>query len=213
MADTEKKCDICGKTFENSIKLNHHKLESHKGKDDKVKQKTPQSSRYKVTGIAAAIAIIIIIAVYVSENQTPSVNAVDGVQCDPSEGTVFHIHAHLDLIVDSKFVTIPAGIGIKPNECLYWVHTHSTDGIIHIESPEQRTFTLEQFIKVWDNTPSISPKFAELTHDNVNLKIFVNGKQVTDSFDKIQLSAHDEIVIISGSVPPSFPSSYEFGGL
>ena len=173
MADTEKKCNICGKAFDNSNKLNQHKQEFHQGKTSNSKTKTSRSSRYKATGIAAAIAVVIVIAVYLSENQTPSVNTVDGVSCDPVEATVFHIHAHLDLIVDYKFVTIPAGIGIKPSECLYWLHTHTTDGIIHIESPEQRTFTLDQFIKVWDNTPGIS-KFEELTHDDKNLKVFVN---------------------------------------
>lgn len=213
LADTEKKCDICGKTFVNSNKLNHHKLDSHKDRANNLKKNQSNSSRYKATGIAAAIAVALIIAVYFSENQTSPVNIVDGIQCEPSEGTVFHIHAHLDMVVDSKFVTIPAGIGIKPNECLYWLHTHTSDGILHIESPTQQTFTLGQFIKVWDNTPGISSTFAKLTHDDTNLKIFVNGKQVTDTFDKIKLSAHDEIVIISGSVPPSFPSSYEFGGL
>ena len=213
LTDTEKKCKICGKAFENYNKLNQHKLESHKDKTKNLKKTGSNSSRYKATGIAAVIAIVIIIAVYLSENQTSPVNTIDGVQCEPSEGTVFHIHAHLDMIVDNKFVTIPAGIGIKPNECLYWLHTHTSDGIIHIESPEQRTFTLGQFISVWDNTPGISPKFATLTHNDTNLKIFVNGQQVSDTFDKIKLSAHDEIVIISGSVPPAFPSSYEFGGL
>jgi hypothetical protein len=213
MANTEKKCDVCGKAFENSNKLNQHKLESHKDKTKNNKAKSSNSSRLKVTGVAAAIAVIVVLAVYFSENQTPSVTSVDGVNCDPTEAFTFHIHAHLDMIVDNKFVTIPAGIGIKPNECLFWLHTHTSDGIIHIESPATRIFTLGQFIQVWDNTPIISPTFEKLTNGDTNLKVFVNGKEVKDSFDKIALSAHDEIVIISGSVPPSFPSSYDFGGL
>jgi hypothetical protein len=213
MANTEKKCDVCGKAFENSNKLNQHKLESHKDKTKNIKAKSSNSSRLKATGVAAAIAVIIVLAVYFSENQTPSVTSVDGVNCDPTEAFTFHIHAHLDMIVDNKFVTIPAGIGIKPNECLFWLHTHTSDGIIHIESPATRIFTLGQFIQVWDNTPIISPTFEKLTNGDTNLKVFVNGKEVKDSFDKIALSAHDEIVIISGSVPPSFPSSYDFGGL
>jgi len=135
------------------------------------------------------------------------------VQCEPVEALVFHIHAHLDVIVDGKSATVPAGIGIKPNECLYWLHTHNTSGVIHIESPREITFTLAQFIQVWDNTPGVSPNFEEMTNGDKNLRVFVNGIEVKDSFDKIQLSAHDEIVIVSGSVPPSIPSSYEFGGL
>ena len=210
MADTEK-CNICGKTFENSNKLNQHKQESHQGKAKNLKVKTSQSSRYKATGIAAAIAVIIVIAVYLSGNQTPSASTVDGIECLPTEATVFHVHAHLDLIVNSKSVTIPAGIGIIPNQCFYWLHTHTPDGIIHIEAPQQRNFTIGQFVKVWDNTPGISPPtFEDLTLNDNNLKIFVNGNEVNGTLDNMQLSAHDEIVIISGNVPPTIPSYYQF---
>lgn len=212
MVNAEKKCDICGKAFENSTKLNQHKLESHKS-ETKVKKTVSQSSRYKATGIAAAIAVIIVLGVYFSESQPSSTNTVQGVQCDPVEGTTFHIHAHLDVIVDGKSATVPAGIGIKPNECLYWLHTHNTSGVMHIESPQQMTFTLGQFIQVWDNTPGMSPNFEQLINNDKNFKVFVNGIELKDSYDKISLSAHDEIAIVSGSVPPSIPSTYAFGGL
>jgi hypothetical protein len=213
LVDTEKKCDICNKTFENSDKLNTHKKKFHYTKENKEKPKVAKSSRYKATGIAAAIAIIIVMGVYFSENQSSPANTIQGVECDPVEGTVFHIHAHLDVFVDSKSVTVPAGIGIKPNECLYWLHTHNTSGVIHIESPQQMTFNLGQFLQVWDNTPGISPKFNEVIHDDKNPKVFVNGNEIKDSYDKITFSAHDEIVIVSGSVPSSIPSSYAFDGL
>ncbi|MHB8546241.1 MAG: hypothetical protein ACYDAJ_05700 [Nitrosotalea sp.] len=212
MNDTEKKCDICGSKFESSDKLDQHK-ESHKEKNSTGRPKVSQSSRYKATGIAAAAAVIIVLMVYFSDTPSVPTGNIQGVECDPLEGTVFHVHAHLDLIVDSKQVTIPAGIGIKPNECLYWLHTHNTSGVIHIESPTQSKFTLGQFIQVWDDTPGISPTFEELTHGDKNLKVFVNGTEVNDRYDTIQLSAHDEIVLVSGDVPPSVPSSYEFGGL
>ena len=211
LTDTEKKCNICGNEFENSDKLEQHKKESHQEKS-REKPQVSKSSRYKATGIAAAIAVAIIIVVYFSDSTT-SIGTVQGVECDPLEGTIFHIHAHLDIIVDSKHVTIPAGIGIKPSECLYWLHTHNTSGIIHIESPQQTTFTLGQFIQVWDNTPGISPKFEEMTHGDKNIRVFVNGTEVKDNYANIKLDAHDEIALVSGNVPPSIPSSYEFGGL
>lgn len=213
MADTEKKCDICGKSFANSDKLNQHKIESHKGEPAKVRRVASQSSRYKATGIAAAIAIVLVVGVYFSENQSSPRNPIQGVECEPSEAFVFHVHAHLDVIVNEKSVTVPAGIGIKPNVCFYWLHTHDTSGVIHIEAPREIVFTLAQFIEVWDNTPGISPSFEDATYGDTNLKVFVNGTEVKEGFDKIQLSAHDEIVIVSGNVPPSVPSSYEFGGL
>ena len=213
MVDAEKTCDICGKAFENPNKLDLHKIESHKSEPAKAKQKASQSSRYKATGIAAAIAISLVVGVYFSENTSSTKNSIQGVECEPIEALVFHIHAHLDVMVNDKSVPVPAGIGIKPNECLYWLHTHNTSGVIHIEAPHEIIFTLAQFIEVWDNTPGISPSFEELTNGDTNLKVFVNGTEVKDGFDKVQISAHDEIVIVSGNVPPTIPSSYEFGGL
>ena len=212
MTDLEKKCNICGNKFENSDKLEQHKKESHKEKS-REKPQVSKSSRYKATGIAAAIAVAVIIVVYFSDGTTAPVGTIQGVECDPSEGTIFHVHAHLDLIVDSKSVTIPAGIGIKPNECLYWLHTHNTSGVVHIESPQQTTFTLGQFIQVWNNTPGISPTFEEVTHDDKDIRVFVNGTEIKDSYENIKLVAHDEITLVSGSIPPSIPSSYEFDGL
>jgi hypothetical protein len=32
---------------------------------------------------------------------------------------------------------------------LYWLHTHAADGIIHIESPIRRIYTLGDFFDVW----------------------------------------------------------------
>ena len=46
--------------------------------------------------------------------------------------------------------SIPAGIGIIPNHCIFWLHTHDDSGIIHIESPIRTEFSLDQFLKVWD---------------------------------------------------------------
>ena len=212
MADAEKKCDICGKVFENSSKLNQHKSESHKSAT-KIQKTASKSSRNKVTAIAAVIAVIIVAGVYFSENQQSPTIVIQGVRCDPTEAIDFHIHAHLDVIVDGKSVTVPAGIGIKPNDCLYWLHTHNTSGIIHIEAPQETAFTLGQFIQVWDSTPSISPKFEEMMNGDKNFKVFVNGFEYKDGYDKIPITAHDEIVIVSGSVPPTIPKSYEFNGL
>ena len=88
---------------------------------------------------------------------------IDGIQCNTSEQTIFHIHAHLTLFVSGTARQVPFGIGIpgarataspagqfvSSGSCFYWLHTHAADGIIHIESPVQRTFTLGNFFDVW----------------------------------------------------------------
>ncbi|MHB8453056.1 MAG: hypothetical protein ACYDAQ_21770, partial [Mycobacteriales bacterium] len=75
---------------------------------------------------------------------------VDGISCSASEQVLFHIHAHLAVYVNGVDKLIPYGIGIVPplgiqqsggapfvvsGKCFYWLHSHTQDGIIHIESP------------------------------------------------------------------------------
>jgi hypothetical protein len=88
---------------------------------------------------------------------------VDGISCDTTEQLVYHIHAHLTVFVNGAARQIPAGIGIPgaqaentptgpfiaSGSCFYWLHTHAADGIIHIESPVQRTYTLGDFFDIW----------------------------------------------------------------
>jgi hypothetical protein len=88
---------------------------------------------------------------------------VDHIGCQSSEQTLFHIHAHLTVFVNGSARQIPAGIGIPGAQgqntaagkfitsgtCFYWLHTHAADGIIHIESPVQRVYTLGEFFDEW----------------------------------------------------------------
>jgi hypothetical protein len=88
---------------------------------------------------------------------------VDGIGCSTSEQTLFHIHAHLTVFVNGSPRQVPAGIGISgaqaqstqagpfidTGNCFYWLHTHAADGIIHIESPVQRGYTLGEFFDEW----------------------------------------------------------------
>ena len=89
---------------------------------------------------------------------------MDGIGCQTSEQTLFHIHAHLTVFVNGSPRQVPSGIGIpgahaqqtaagsvrrRSGTCFYWLHTHAADGIIHIESPVQRTYTLGEFFDEW----------------------------------------------------------------
>jgi hypothetical protein len=89
---------------------------------------------------------------------------VDAVGGAPLERLAFHIHAHLDVFVDGSPRKIPAGIGIVPprsvavtpagpfvvgGAAFWWLHTHAADGVLQIESPVRRTYTLGEFFDVW----------------------------------------------------------------
>ena len=38
---------------------------------------------------------------------------------------------------------------VAAGACFYWLHTHTPDGVIRIESPEPMPFTLDQFFDIW----------------------------------------------------------------
>jgi hypothetical protein len=127
---------------------------------------------------------------------------IDGIRCDRQEGAVEHIHASLQLYDRGRRVTVPAGIGIsQAASCLYWLHTHDTDGFIHIESPVKRTFTLGEFFDIWG--PDLSwTQAASISAPHGNrLSISVDGKPWHGSDPRaIVLHDHETIVIQRG--PP-----------
>ena len=91
--------------------------------------------------------------------------------CTTDMATTFHIHPFLTIFVDDKALVIPNGVGIDAGKCMHPVHTHGTDGKIHVESPKPANFTLGDFFLVWDK------KFDEL---GTLEKLTVNGADSTD---------------------------------
>jgi len=96
---------------------------------------------------------------------------VDGIQCQTNEGTATHVHTHLAIFVNGQAKQIPAGIGIPgyptSENCLYWMHSHYPDGIIHIESPNTTdTYTLGQWFDEWGiplSTTQVGPAKGKVT--------------------------------------------------
>jgi len=59
-------------------------------------------------------------------------------------------------VKDKKGTFLDVGI----YDCLYWLHTHVADGIIHIETPGERSFTLGEFFDIW-NQPLVRTKLVQ----------------------------------------------------
>jgi hypothetical protein len=136
--------------------------------------------------------------------------SIDGVTCQPAEKVAFHIHSHLTLFVGGKAYQVPYGIGIGPpiqgvnttagpfveaGSCFMWLHTHASDGIIHVEAPKQQTFTLGQFFAVWGiplSRTQVGPAKGSVT-------AFYNGKPWTGSLAAIPLASGSQIQLDVGS--------------
>jgi len=134
---------------------------------------------------------------------------VDGISCDTSEQTLFHIHTHLTIFVNGAARQVPAAIGIPgavaqqtqagpfigSGDCFYWLHTHAADGIVHIESPVQRTYTLGQFFDEWGQP--LGPDAVGPAHGHVT--VLVDGKVFTGNPRDVPLNKHSEIQLEVGT--------------
>ena len=107
--------------------------------------------------------------------------------------TQFHIHPNLKIIVNGEAQAVSANVGITLG-CMHPLHTHDTSGTIHVESPEQRDFTLGDFFAVWDkpfNKDALLDNHADATHEIV---VTVGGAPNSE-YENLVLKDKEEIVI------------------
>ena len=141
---------------------------------------------------------------------------ISGISCDSMEQNGYHIHVHFRIYINGKELTIPTGIGVPTDgSCLYWMHTHTDDGIIHIEAPQKlHNLALDDFMTVWQEG------FATLNFPQEMLQpsgwqIFVNGKPFngvvkSPLLTEVALQPHDAITMEYGSPNPPPDVSYAF---
>lgn len=152
--------------------------------------------------------------------------AIDGIGCNVDEQLAYHHHVHLAMFVEGRPYSRPLGVGmVAPivaentpagefahgrEKCLYWTQVHAQDGIIHIESPEARAFSLGQVMDIWH---------VALTADRLGsfsgvITATVNGRTWQGTPTSIPLTQHAQIVLNVGApaiAPP--PISWTGTGL
>jgi hypothetical protein len=155
-----------------------------------------------------------VIAVVLWSNLSGSTNAdpvIDGVQCNTTEQLVYHIHAHLTIYDAGRLVPLPAGIGIdQKNKCIYWLHTHDTSGVIHIESPTEKQYTLKNFLDIWGRAVD---KTSFLTHGIAaghGVRAYVGGALNSGDPETILLTPHKVITLEYGPPWITPASTYSF---
>jgi hypothetical protein len=149
-------------------------------------------------------------------------STVNGIQCNSGEQTVYHIHAHLAVFVDGAQRTVPYGIGIPggtatpeatggpyvgSGTCFYWLHSHDQSGVIHIESPVQKLYTLGDYFAIWGQplaNGQVGPAKGTLT-------VYVNGTRYTGDPRSITLNAHALIQLDVGTNVPPQPYTFPAG--
>jgi hypothetical protein len=156
------------------------------------------------------LVVFIVLVVLYRINATPlSGQPVANIRCDSSEQLAVHYHAHIDVIYKGQPAAIPAQIGIN-STCFYWMHTHQTSGIVHIEAPKDsasRGFTLGDFFAVW-HQPLNSKQVATFKLGKGDqVKVWVDGKPYTGDPSKVVMKSHTQVVVEIGPEfgdPPAF---------
>ena len=155
-----------------------------------------------------------------------------GLKPQPKEFMTNHVHAHLDVFVDGKPVTVPSGIGIKIDNpavrrfdepdgsvayggidlcneaCISPLHTHDATGIIHTESADPKPNTLGEFFTEWG---------VELSETCVGehcaptpIAVYVDGQLYEGDPRAVELTNQKVIVVVVGTPPAVIPSTADF---
>jgi hypothetical protein len=196
------------------------------------RQQHARQTRLRVLAGAAALAAIALAVVAVvafTGGRTtaqkgprrlgvPTGAMVDGIGCQTSEQVAYHIHAHLAIYVSGSRQVVPAGIGIpgpqqvvdgfvEGGKCLYWLHTHDTTGVIHVESPVERVYTLGQFFDIWGRPLS----GTRVGHATGPVTAFLDGRRFAGSPRSIKLTPHAVIQLDVGKIVPPRPFTFPAG--
>ena len=158
-----------------------------------------------------------------------------GLTPETHEFVALHVHAHLDVFVNARPATVPAGIGIETHDpavkrfkapdgstgyggispacatpCISPLHTHFPDGVLHTEAKEHEFNTLGEFFTEW-NVELSRRCVGGYCKPAAPIAFYVNGEPYTDDPRGIKLEDKREIAIVIGRAPAEIPSSFAGG--
>jgi hypothetical protein len=109
-------------------------------------------------------------------------------------------------------VNLPVNVGEGDSgPCTQPLHVHASDpntDVIHVETPQERTYTLGDFFRIWAATPGIGGPTPVVFDQNrifnysvgsgYELRLYVNGQQST-AFNTLVIQSQMVIVIAYGN--------------
>ena len=171
-----------------------------------------------VGSILGALTIALIVLIVINNRPSQLAPTVSGIPCDQLQHSQVHYHAALQIVYQGVVRNLRDDIGIQTDatgasvKCYYWLHVHAADkNIIHIESPASRTFTLGQFMDVWNAWSKANggdPQRLDATHVSTftltgdeQMKVYIDlgdgkgAQPYTGDPRKIPLKSHEVITI------------------
>ncbi len=188
------RCKRCGAAFGSKEALTAH-----------VRSKHPLSYHIPRLSFTAAIGLVVLLGGFAVLTREPPALAVgapiSGIECWATEQVAYHVHTLLEIYVRGEKRTVPANVGIIPNKCMYWLHTHDVTGWIHVEAPRQIRATLGQFFDIWGQPLSRERVLdLDLRSSGLEMRVYVDGELYEGDPREIELVDMREIVIDVG--PP-----------
>ncbi|RDU97796.1 hypothetical protein DWV00_17325 [Trinickia dinghuensis] len=134
---------------------------------------------------------------------------VDGLTCSPGMAVNYHVHAHLAIFYNGQQMILPQHIGL-PASCDYEMHTHDHTGIIHIEAPNVKNYTLGDFFDIWGE-PLTNSNVAGLT-GNIVAYLNDNGesRRYMGDLRAISLMSHRDVTLQIGTPAVSTLATYSW---
>ncbi len=150
-----------------------------------------QRRRNRVITVAAIVLIAVVAVTVVVYSLSAKGNAVPlPIYLDRcvTASLIYHAHPSLALNINGSTYTIPSGVGIQ-GACNKPIHTHATDGVLHVETDADQDYKLSDFFLIWGNWAN-----------NAQLAIF-NSTQI---FGGHAVAGHTLTMTVNGSTDSSF---------
>lgn len=139
------------------------------------------------------LALVLLIFWNYRNSASSKTNRELALTCTTDMATQFHIHPHLEIIINGVKQEIPANIGVKQT-CMNSLHAHDNSGKIHVESPEKRDFTLADFFAVWKKTYTKEQILDSKINETHIIRQTINGQEA-QNYENTILQDKDEIII------------------
>jgi hypothetical protein len=152
---------------------------------------------WAVALVTVILCVLFVVFVWLKGSNAQTIDTVDGVECQVGEQLRYHVHAELKIYIEGQPATVPKNTGVR-NDCIFWLHTHDDTGLLHIEAPEKRDFTLRQFFAVWGQPLSSTQLLSSTVDATHKITATVNGEPFTGDPASIPLAEGETIVLQYG---------------
>ena len=127
---------------------------------------------------------------------------VVGLGFPPVGDESYHAHALLTVYVDGQQVPVPADLGYDQRGAHSSLHTHTPDGVIHMEADDPYPYTLAHVMTTWGVKFDATTLGGDTAAGDAKVHVYVNGEPAGPD---APLKDGDNVVVAYGE-DGSFPT-------